>query len=43
VCVFDGKLSIEQIVNKLSKNYPRADIYYAIETWWEEGFIEDIE
>ena len=43
VHTFDGKLKIKQIMNKLSKNYLRVDIHYAIETWWEEGFIEDLE
>ncbi|MGD8540126.1 MAG: radical SAM family RiPP maturation amino acid epimerase [Candidatus Aminicenantes bacterium] len=43
VRAFDGKLRLEQIVNKLSKNYSEDDIQYAIEIWWEQGFIEDIE
>jgi radical SAM family RiPP maturation amino acid epimerase len=43
VRAFDGKLRIKQIVSKLSKNYPDADIHSAVEAWWEEGFIEDLE
>ena len=43
VRALDGKLEIKQIVNRLSKSYPRAEIHSAIKAWWEEGFFEDLE
>lgn len=43
VRALNGTLRKKQVVNELSKNYLPAEIRYAIDAWWEEGFIEDLD
>lgn len=43
VHAFDGKLRVRQILDKLSESYPPAAVRFAINAWWDEGFIEDFE
>jgi radical SAM family RiPP maturation amino acid epimerase len=43
VKAIDGNRTVAQIVNELRRIYPLSAIHCAIETWWEEGFFEDLE